>query len=188
MSKIQSWLISLSSRQKTVSLCWTPSHVGVAGNERADHEARLAITQNNFENDLAISHRDYYSRIKRNVKKHWSDEREAMIDNKLRKIKDNIDAWASSYREVSLCRLRVGHTLTTHKYLTEGKHRRFCDDCLVPWTVEHFLVECPSHIEIRLRCFQSRNLDMTRVLSHGNHFPIDSVITFLSMVNLIDEI
>ena len=45
VSKIQSWLISLSSRHKTVSLCWTPSLVGVAGSERADHEARLAITE-----------------------------------------------------------------------------------------------------------------------------------------------
>ena len=89
-----------------------------------------------------------------------------MIENKLRKIKDNIDVWPSSYHrnrklEVSLCRLRIGHTLTTHKYFMEGKHRRFCDDCLVPWTVEHFLVECPNYIEERLRCFQSRNLDMT---------------------------
>ena len=80
VSKIQSWLISLSSRQKTVSLCWTPSHVRLAGNERADHEARLAITQNNFEYVLAVTHRDYYSRIKRNIKKRWSDEWEAMHD------------------------------------------------------------------------------------------------------------
>ena len=102
-------------------------------------------------------------------------------------MKDNIDVWPSLSNknrkwEVSLCRLRIGHTLTTHKYLMVGTHQRFCDDCLVPWTV------CQSYIEERLRCFQSQNMDMTRVLSHGHHFAVDSVMTFFSMVNLINEI
>ena len=89
--------------------------------------------------------------------------------------------------EVSLCRLRIGHTLTTHKYVMDGTHWRFCDDCLVPWTVEHFLVVSELYRR-KTTLFPQPNLDMTRVLSHGDHFTIDSVMTFLSMVNLIGEI
>ena len=30
-----------------------------------------------------------------------------------------------------------------------GDHQPYCDDCLVPLSVKHFLTECPSFIELR---------------------------------------
>ncbi|MPD06658.1 hypothetical protein E2C01_102482 [Portunus trituberculatus] len=50
-----------------------------------------------------------------------------------------------------LARLRIGHTYLTHNYLlTRDPH---CDDCLVPLTVRHLLVECPSLTDLRHRYF-----------------------------------
>ncbi|MPC41109.1 hypothetical protein E2C01_034693 [Portunus trituberculatus] len=45
-----------------------------------------------------------------------------------------------------LARLRIGHT-----YLTQRDPQPYCEDCLVPLSVQHLLVECPSLIELRYR-------------------------------------
>ena len=37
----------------------------------------------------------------------------------------------------------------THGFLMAGEHQPFCDDCLVPLTVRHLLVECPSLGDLR---------------------------------------
>ena len=46
--------------------------------------------------------------------------------------------------EVILARLRIGHTRLTHSFLMEKGPQPYCEDCLVPLTVRHLLVECPS--------------------------------------------
>ncbi|MPC90912.1 hypothetical protein E2C01_085916 [Portunus trituberculatus] len=48
-----------------------------------------------------------------------------------------------------LTRLRIGHTYLTQMYLLTRDSQPYCDDCLVPLTVRHLLVECPSLIELR---------------------------------------
>ncbi|MPD04923.1 hypothetical protein E2C01_100636 [Portunus trituberculatus] len=50
-----------------------------------------------------------------------------------------------------LVRLRIGHTYLTQKYLLTRDPQPYCDDCLVPLTVRHLLVECPSLINLRHR-------------------------------------
>ena len=80
------------------------------------------------------------------------------------------------------------YKLTTHELLMERSYERLCDVCLVPWTVEHFSVECPNFIEERHQCFQYRNPDMTQVLSHENPFRVDKVMIFPNKINLINEI
>lgn len=37
--------------------------------------------------------------------------------------------------EAALCRIRIGHTYLTHKYLLERETIPYCEDCLVPQTV-----------------------------------------------------
>ncbi|MPC60455.1 hypothetical protein E2C01_054500 [Portunus trituberculatus] len=69
-----------------------------------------------------------------------------------------------------LARLRIGHTyLITQRYLLTRDPQPYCDDCLVPLTVRHFLVECPSLIELRHRYLYR---------SHGR----DSGIHYISKV------
>ncbi|MPC19574.1 hypothetical protein E2C01_012493 [Portunus trituberculatus] len=43
-----------------------------------------------------------------------------------------------------LARLRIGHTYLTQRYLLTRDPQLYCDDCLVPHTVRHLVVECPS--------------------------------------------
>ncbi|MPC21544.1 hypothetical protein E2C01_014534 [Portunus trituberculatus] len=54
-------------------------------------------------------------------------------------------------RAQTLARLRIGHTYLTQRYILTRDPQPYCDDCLVPVTVRHLLVECPSLIELRHR-------------------------------------
>ena len=61
----------------------------------------------------------------------------------------------SRRKETALCRLRIGHTRFTHGFLMSRDPPPFCDDCLVPQTVKHLLVECPGFGELRNRFLSS---------------------------------
>ncbi|MPD01422.1 hypothetical protein E2C01_096949 [Portunus trituberculatus] len=50
-----------------------------------------------------------------------------------------------------LARLRIGHTYLTQRYLLTRNRQPYCDDCLVPLTVRHLLVECSSLTDLRHR-------------------------------------
>ena len=43
VSSIQDWLIRVGSRKKRVKLCWSPSHINITGNEKADKEASNTV-------------------------------------------------------------------------------------------------------------------------------------------------
>ncbi|MPD02756.1 hypothetical protein E2C01_098358 [Portunus trituberculatus] len=50
-----------------------------------------------------------------------------------------------------LARLHIGHTYLTQRYLLTRDTQPYCEDCLVPLTVGHLVVEYPSLIELRHR-------------------------------------
>ncbi|MPC82504.1 hypothetical protein E2C01_077175 [Portunus trituberculatus] len=50
-----------------------------------------------------------------------------------------------------LARLRICHTYLTNKFLLTRDPQPYCDDCMVPFTVRHLFVECPSLIDLRHR-------------------------------------
>ena len=54
----------------------------------------------------------------------------------------NLDprSWATK-----LTRLQIGHTPLTHSYLITRDPLPYCNDYLVPLTIKHLLIECPSH-------------------------------------------
>ncbi|MPC58373.1 hypothetical protein E2C01_052375 [Portunus trituberculatus] len=55
-------------------------------------------------------------------------------------------------KQIVLARLRIGHTYLTRRYLLTRDPQPYCDDCLVPLTVRHLLVECPSLPRHLYRC------------------------------------
>ena len=71
--------------------------------------------------------------------------------------------------QTTLTHLRIGHTRLTHSHLMSGEYQPYCDDCLVPFTVRHLLVECPRLVELRQRfLYRCRGADggfsLSRVL------------------------
>ena len=123
-------LTSLDQAGKVVRFCWIPSHVGIHGNERADAAARRAASAPCVRR-LPLPARDFYPACRTFMQSEWQHAWDAQRQNKLREVKPTLEAWTSSARsarleEVTLCRIRIGHTYATHGHLLRGEDRPSC--------------------------------------------------------------
>ena len=136
-----------------ISLCWSPSHVGIPGNECADKKAKEAA-QDQGESHLRVYHRDCKALFRCCVREWYQEYWSQHDNNKLFQIKPMIAHWPSAFlrsrrHEVALSRLRIGHTNITHKYLMEQVPPPVCDLCGCTVTVYHLLIECRKFSRIR---------------------------------------
>ncbi|MPC73519.1 hypothetical protein E2C01_067852 [Portunus trituberculatus] len=61
--------------------------------------------------------------------------------------------------------LRIGHTYLTQRYLLTRDPQPYCDDCLLPLTVLHLVVECPSLTDLRHRyLYRCRGRDSVSII------------------------
>ena len=61
-------------------------------------------------------------------------------------------------QESVMARLRIGHTWITHSYLLKSKDQPFSHACDSPFTVKHFLIECPDFTHIRNKFYTSTDV------------------------------
>ena len=197
--QIHDWLIRLSSRHKTVQFCWVPSHVGILGNEEADQAARSAAAAGaDFISLRGLPYRDYYPIIRSVLISGWQRSWDETVNNKLRAIKTTVLPWqSSSHRnrrcEIAIARLRIGHTRLTHGHLMEGLPLRYCEDCIVPLTVQHVLVECPTFTDERQLAFglvAGAALTLSEILGPRRepHFTPENLFRFLADCDLLRHI
>ena len=136
---------------RQVCLCWVPSRVGVRSNEDVDKAAREATGRQQI-TEMGLPRSDITSYYKRLLTDQWRQRWEAFTGNKYREISGNIRPLHNATSrnrswEVVQARLRLDLITMTHKYLMEGGHLPYCQDCVVPQTVIHALVECPAYSE-----------------------------------------
>ena len=141
--------------------CWLPSHVGIKGNEKADIAAKSALTFNI--SDLKIPFTDFKPSINTFVHNKWQMSWNAAVFNKLHSIKPSLGEWQPNYRidrkeEVTLARLRIGHTFITHSFLLKGEDWPLCIPCQEPFSVKHFLLDCTDFRIIRSRFYRVNGL------------------------------
>ncbi|MPC66480.1 hypothetical protein E2C01_060628 [Portunus trituberculatus] len=91
-----------------------------------------------------------------------------------------------------LARLRIGHTYFTERYLLTRDPQPYFDDCLVPLTVQHLLVECPSLIELRY-IYRCRGRDsvvfcLSKFLGPAFLAPGHDVFRFLGEAGLLHNL
>ena len=103
----------------------------------------------------------------------WSHEWENTNNNKLREIKQSIVPLVESSNrrwdgDVILTRLRIGHKKFSHGYLMDRSNLSYCDDCLIPVTVKHVILECPSFQEQRVEHFGGGAVNMCDILCDRN--------------------
>ena len=127
VQEILEWHCLAKSRDRSIEFCWVPAHVGVLGNERADQLAKLAIS-NPQPSRIPIPHRDLFPSIKRKVRELWQNQWESLTETNRKMREINPSALHLPYFniprrwETALCRLRIGHTLLTHKFLMTNNY------------------------------------------------------------------
>ena len=175
-----------------VTLCWVPSHVGILENERADKAARNICNTGHVETDILLPRNDIRSHIKYMVRKRWGIHWSNTISNKLRDIKPTTrplinTCFSDRFWERIVTRLRIGHTNLTHSYLMSGTNPPYCEDCIMPLTVKHILVECPSYRDERLTAFSCTTPTLKDILI--NHaYLYGPLYRYLRLIDIINDI
>jgi len=199
VSEITQWLVLLATRHKQVTFCWVPGHIGAEGNEVADMCAKEAANYDVLPYNRELPHKDYYPMIKRKMFEKWQREWSSNDNNKLRQIKHTIAPWKSANQSnirssMILTRLRIGHTALTHGHLMERRNAPYCLDCLVPLTVIHMLVECPSTYDIRRRFYPALpEANPARAIAdilaerEGNNYDFDKLVRYLKELNIYNK-
>ncbi|GBN59312.1 hypothetical protein AVEN_272026-1, partial [Araneus ventricosus] len=122
---------------------WIPAHVGIRGNEQADTAAKSAVVYRSE----PLPYADIKSALRNWMRNNWQNDWNLEVDNKLHEVKPIVTQWTSSFNrkyEVTLTRLRIGHSRLTHKYLLFGESPPVCSRCNVLLTIRHVLIDCSS--------------------------------------------
>lgn len=143
--KVQLLNKEIEAKGSSAIFMWIPSHIGIPGNEKADQEAKNALQLNISEPELL------FEEIKKIVKNAiWNqaqNEWHNTTNNILREITNTIKPYSkiinqNRKNEVTLTRLRIGHTKLTHKYLLEKEEAPKCPRCYQPVTIKHIIADC----------------------------------------------
>ena len=194
--KILQWVYLHQCRGREILFCWVPAHVNVAGNERADQLAKSAAAELRPRR-CPLPLRDFFPDIKVSIRNVWQERWDAVGPNKMREITGRIAPWRYSRMprrwETALCRLRIGHTRKTHGFLMAGEYQPFCDDCLVPLTVKHLLIECPSLGDLRESFLSdSRGEDgsyiLAKVLGEDVLYDTSDIFCFVEAAGLLKDL
>ena len=90
-----------------------------------------------------------------------------------------------------LARLRIGHSRLTHGFLMCRGPQPFCEDCTVPLTVRHLIIECPSIEDEREKYFSSfRNSDGSYSLGKilGSDFNEQKIFHFIKDIEIFKKL
>ena len=153
VSEIFNWLVLAARREHRISFCWVPAHVSVKGNEETYELAKTGVSHQFTA--CPVPHRELFLIIRSAVNVVWQERWNAnRATSKMGAITARaVSLWSYAHvrgrcREITLACLWTGHTHLTHGFLMSREVEPYCDDCLVPLTVRHLLVECPSLREL----------------------------------------
>ncbi len=120
--------------------------MGIQGNEHAEKEAKISINEP-LNTSIYSPPEEIKKYININMKKFWDSRWKNNESNKLQEIRpsifDKLHTWTTSRKQqVTIDRLRIGHTNLTHILLITKQQRNKCEKCGSAWTVKHLIVEC----------------------------------------------
>lgn len=161
---IMNMLSEASQSGHTVALQWIPSHCGIAGNEQADAEAKMAHT-NGEVISIQFSRYDINGLLSESMKtsmtRLWNDPN--YRQERLYRL-DSGRAFLIPFRlrrdqETLLHRLRLGVAYTRRYLFKIGQERNpNCSVCHTSETIHHILCVCPQYATERqsLKCVVDR--------------------------------
>ncbi|GBO06984.1 putative RNA-directed DNA polymerase from transposon BS [Araneus ventricosus] len=175
--EILSILQFIRKKSFNIIICWVPSHVGISGNETADAIAKFASAFL----PRALPYVDIKKFFVSRLFSLWQQKWDLLTNNKLHSVKHSIGLWPIlpiRQVDVTLTRLRIGHTLFTHKHLIFGERAPVCPTCHQNFTVHHILIECPSFKSHRVDPFNSSSVTLQDLVGEKHH---PNIFKFLCM-------
>ena len=153
---IQKFLIDhteLLKKRKQVDLCWIPSHIGIAGNEKADQAAKSSLDLDI--RPLNIPFKDFLPKAKKYYHDLWQASWERSTDFLTLfhpELKKKVyDPSLTRREQRALCRLRIGHSRLTHAYRMDKRAEKpRCDECHCRLSIKHIMVDCPKFHQERV--------------------------------------
>ncbi|CAH1988891.1 unnamed protein product [Acanthoscelides obtectus] len=148
---IKDMLRLLYNDKKRIKFLWVPSHTGIPGNEEADKEASRAALPSS-RSVIRTPYQDLKGLIKVHITSLWQQKWNGS-HSKLLAIAPDVNTRftlpSGRRNQIIMSRLRIGHTLVTHKHIFEGTDAPVCSTCNQRLTVVHILMECPTYQNAR---------------------------------------
>jgi ribonuclease HI len=151
-------LTNLYNRGIQVTLIWIPAHVGLNGNETVDQLAKEAASGNGQIIDIKPNILDVYDSINKYIINLWQEQwdtspkgRHYYNLNPIVKTNNQFSYPNNKRNEILISKLRLGHCNLNQILFRTNRHENgFCDTCLIPETIHHFLFDCIDHVESQL--------------------------------------
>ena len=158
---------------------WIPSHIEVRENQRADAAAKSAL---DLTPDMYnIPYTDLKPKINKILHKKWQQRWNRNTNNELFQVRPFLGEWHPALRkeQVTITRLRIGHSRLTHSFRLKQEQQPQCSTCQTPFTIKHVLLECKVFNDTRKRYFHTNT---TEDLFENVH--MDNVLSFLKETGL----
>ncbi|XP_023312337.1 uncharacterized protein LOC111692524 [Anoplophora glabripennis] len=179
------WLCTIG---KKVCFIWTPSHIGIQGNEIADCSAKEAA-KNQLLDDVLIRSEDIKAYLKNSNLENWQEYWNS-LNTKLKEVRPNVTKGIvttslTRREQTAIIRLRIGHTNLTHNHLLRGLPPPLCENCNVPLSAKHLLLDCPRFQNHRKECLLVDKLNICLGFPLSN---LKKTIEFLKAINILHKI
>lgn len=116
---------------------------------------------------------------------HWKTRPPTKLHQIKNNVYDNHQILLDNRKDqVTLTRLRIGHTYITHQHLLTREDTPLCSQCLVTFSIKHILIDCPKFNTHRSN-LKIRN-QLKKILSDYNMF--QKVLRLLKTIKLLDLI
>ena len=179
----------INNSSKTFKLLWIPSHAGITGNEKADALAKNA-TSIPINDEYQFVGKDMKQQIKQETFKKWKEYWDLIPEqnNKMKKIIKTIPKWTNLHEiprieSIKMTRLRIGHSLATHKYILDITTQPKCI-CKENLTIDHIFNRCRKYYNTRIKYgIQSLN-----ILAEDTGINTIKIMNFLKETNLYHKI
>ncbi len=147
-------VMSIYSRIKNkgdeVILMWVPAHMGIIGNEKVDKIAKKALQKESIKAVISLSKSEGKSIVWEKIIKEWQQRWDQELKRRhlyvIIKRVGTVENKGGNRKETIMTRLRIGHNKLNSTLHIMGKHPTgFCDQCQIPETVEHVLINCSKY-------------------------------------------
>lgn len=183
IQQLRSILSNVPNHQ--INFMWIPSHFNIRGNETVDQLAKDALTRS-LDSEFKFQYTDYKRSIRKYIYDLWNDLWSNNYELKLHQIQNHIphryiQSQLPTTDLIKLNRLKIGHSLLTHKHIIEKTSPPECE-CGQILTIHHIFNQCSNFLAIRNK-YKIRDI---KILSNENEFK--NVKKFLTEINIYNSI